>query len=433
MALNELVMVGINHDGAPVETREKLAFPEHERSGFLHSLIKRGVPGAVLLSTCNRVELYAELQAGKDGSILIDFLLDGKEIREIPRGLFYVKTGRELVSHLFRVASGLDSMVLGEPQILGQVKEAYFASRSEGTITTQLNLVFQRALYVARKVRTESRIGREAVTVSYAAFNLARSIFSDVRTKKVLLLGAGEMSRVMASHFYDEGSKNVTVANRTYKRAVEVSSMFGARVVPWEEFPGELVRADLVIASTAASKPVITKEMLLSVMKRRNWEPLLIIDIAVPRNTGEGTGDIDGVYLFNIDDLQENADRGREERRKRALAAERMVEEEVALYGHFLEHGELPRLIESVVERANGIAEAETRALLAKLERPRKSDEELVRRSVMRVVHRLMHGPITQLKRLVLEEERDEAAAIFERFFLEKETGSHRGEEGDRR
>mgnify|MGYP001767025137 CR=1 FL=1 len=427
MALNDLAMAGFNHGQASVETREKLAFGDEERASFLKRLKDSGIPGAVLLSTCNRVELYAELPYETDPLILADLLLESRGVPAEERRLFRARTGREMISHLFRVASGLDSMILGEPQVLGQVKEAYFASRSEGTITTQLNLVFQRAMYVARKVRTESGIGRNPVTVSYAAFNLARSIFSDVGAKKVLLLGAGEMSRIIASHFYDEGSRNITVANRSYEKALEVSSRFDARIVPWEHFPAELSRTDLVIASTAAAKPVITKETLISAMKKRKWEPLLIIDIAVPRNVEEGVGEIDGVYLFNIDDLQKSADRGFEERKRKAVVAERMAEEEVALYGHFLEHGELPRLIERVVEKANEIGEAESAALVSKLGMTGKGEEELVRRSVMKVIHRLMHGPITQLKKLVLEEERDEAAAIFERFFLDRDPDSRPG------
>ena len=433
MALNSLAMTGLNHSEAPVETREKLAFHDEDGRSFLEWLKSRGIPGAVLLSTCNRVELYAELPPGTDPLLLADLILENRGIPVDERKLFRTLTGRDMVAHLFRVASGLDSMILGEPQVLGQVKEAYFASRSGGTITTQLNLVFQRAMYVARKVRAQSGIGRHPVTVSYAAFNLAKSIFSEIGAKRVLLLGAGEMSRIMASHFYDEGSKNVAVSNRTYERALEVSSRFEARIVPWEHFPDELVRTDIVIASTAAAKPVITREMLLSVMKKRKWEPLLMIDIAVPRNIEDGSGEIDGVYLFNIDDLQQSADRGLEERKKRAVVAERMVEEEVALYGHFLEHAELPRLIERVVEKVNEIGESESSALASKLGVAGKGEEELVRRSVMRVVHRLMHGPITQLKKLVLEEERDEAASIFERFYLDRDAGARHdgGSEGE--
>jgi len=433
MALSDLYLIGLNHSSAPVEIRERLAFQENEKSPFLADLKKGGALGAVLLSTCNRVELYADLPPDVKVESVITGMLDNRGIPGVPGGHFYIKSGRDLVTHIFRVASGLDSMILGEPQILGQVKDAYFGARSCGAITTALNLVFQRALFVAKKVRTESGIGRQPVTVSYAAFNLARSIFSELDEKKVLLLGAGEMIRIIASHFYNEGSRNVTVANRTYERALDFSSQFDARVVPWEEFPAALIRADLVITSTAAPRPIITKTMLESVMKARKWEPLLIIDIAVPRDAEESAGEIDGVYLYDIDDLQRTADQGLEERKKKAMLAEQMIEEEVALYGHFLEHRELPRLIESTVERVNEIGEAEIRAILPKMKGAGPEEEELVKKVVFRVVHKLIHSPITQLKKLVLEEDRDEAIEIFERFFLDREPRGSDEDGRDRR
>jgi glutamyl-tRNA reductase len=421
MALSELFLIGLNHASAPVEVRECLAFSEDEKPAFLEGLKSKGVLGAVLLSTCNRVELYLDVPEGLNLEKIIAYMLENRKIPNVPGGHFYIKSGRELVSHIFRVASGLDSMILGEPQILGQVKDAYFSARSGGHITTPLNLVFQRTQYVAKKVRTESGIGRHPVTVSYAAFNLAKSIFSDLDSKKVLLLGAGEMIRIIATHFYNEGSKNVTVANRTYERALEFSIQFDARVSRWEDFPRALLHSDLVITSTAASTPIILKSMMETVMKLRKWEPLLIIDIAVPRDVEEGVADVDGVYLYDIDDLQKVADQGLEERKKRSMLADQMIEEEVALYGHFLEHRELPRIIENVVDRVNEIGENEIRGILPKLGGAGGENEELLRKVVYRVVHKLMHSPITQLKKLVLEEERDDAIEIFERFFLEKE------------
>lgn len=421
MALSELVLVGLNHKTAPVEMRECLAFAEEEKPPFLQELKSKGALGAVLLSTCNRVELYLDLGEGTDVETIMEIILKNRNIEGAAKNHFYVKSGKELVSHIFRVASGLDSMVLGEPQILGQVKEAYFGSRSGAAITTSLNLIFQRSLYVAKKVRTESGIGRRPVTVSYAAFNLAKSIFSELETKKVLLLGAGEMIRIIASHFYNEGSKNVTVANRSYERAEGLASRFSAEIIRWEEFSKALLEADLVISSTAAPQPIMLQPMMETIMKSRKWRPLLLIDIAVPRDVEQKVSEIDGIYLYDIDDLQTVADEGFEERKKRAELAEEMIEEEVALYSHFLEHQELPRLIESVFEKVNDIGEAEIRAILPKLSADREENSRLIRKVVFRVVHKLLHNPVTQLKKLVLEEERDEAIEVFERFFLDKE------------
>lgn len=415
MALSEIFLLGLNHKTAPVEVREKIAFLEEEIPPFLAELKKCGVYGSVLVSTCNRVEIYIDIPKEINPQDLLTFLLKKKEINENMLSHFYLKSGREVVSHLFKVASGLDSMILGEPQIFGQIKDAYFLAKDNGFLSTPLNLIFQRAMYVAKKVRTESGIGTQPVTVSYAAFSLAKTIFSDVSSKKTLLIGAGEMIRIVASHFYDEGSKNIYVTNRTYERAVEFSKIFNANVVKWEDFPKELIKVDIVITSTASPYPIITKALLETIMKIRKWKPLLIIDIAVPRDVEEKAKEIDGLYLYDIDDLQKCADSGLEERKRRAKIAESMIEEEVSLYGHFLEHRELPKLIESLIEEAHKIGENEISNHLTKLKD--KNDEELLRKTVFRVIHKLLHPPITQLKRIVLEEERDEAIEIFERFF----------------
>ncbi len=426
MALSEIFLIGLNHKSAPLDVREKMAFSEEEIVPFLNEIKNEGALGGVLLSTCNRVELYLDLPSSRTPEEFLLYLLKNKNISESMREYFYLKSGRVVVSHIFRISSGLDSMILGEPQILGQVKEAYFLAKDSGNITTTLNLLFQRAMYVAKKVRSESGIGSEPVTVSYAAFNLAKSIFSDVSAKKVLLLGAGEMIRIVASHFYDEGSNNITVSNRTFERAVEFGKVFNAKVIKWEDFPKEIINSDLVITSTASPLPIIKKSLLETVMKIRKWKPLLIIDIAVPRDVERDAKDIDGLYLYDIDDLQQTADKGLEERTRRAKIGERMIEEEVALYGHFLEHRELPKLIESLVEEAHKIGEEEISSVLHKLKV--QEDEEHLRKAVFRVVHKLIHSPITQLKRLVLEEERDEAMEIFERFFLNEKKESKKGE-----
>ena len=427
MALSEIFLIGLNHKSAPLDIREKIAFSEDEIVPFLNEIKREGVLGGVLLSTCNRVELYIDLPSSKKPEDFLLHLLKKKNILESMRKYFYLKSGRDVVSHIFRISSGLDSMILGEPQILGQVKEAYFLAKDSGNITTTLNLLFQRAMYVAKKVRSESGIGSEPVTVSYAAFTLARTIFSDVSAKKVLLLGAGEMIRIVASHFYDEGSNNITVSNRTFERAVEFGKVFNANVIKWEDFPEEIINSDLVITSTASPLPIIKKSLLETVMKIRRWKPLLIIDIAVPRDVEKDAKDIDGLYLYDIDDLQKTADKGLEERKRRAQIGERMIDEEVALYGHFLEHRELPKLIESLVEEAHKIGEEEISSVLHKLKV--QEDEEHLRRAVFRVVHKLIHSPITQLKKLVLEEERDEAMEIFERFFFNEKKESKKVEQ----
>ncbi len=430
MALNEIVLVGLNHKAAPVDVRECVAFPAEEKIPFLRGLKETaGLRGGVLLSTCNRVELYADLEDGDRAPELVDALLASRRVPRNPREYFYTRRGDDLIRHLFGVAAGLDSMILGEPQIFGQVKDAYFLARDGGTLTTRLNLLFQKAFHVAKKVRTETGIGERPVTVSYAAFNLARSIFEDLTTKRILLLGAGEMSRILATHFYESGVRKVTVANRTHENALAFARAFGAEVVPWESFPRALVTSDIVISSTGAPAHIVHRAMMETVMKLRRNASLLLVDIAVPRDIEAAVGGIDGIYLYNVDDLQEVADEGLAERQKKARHAQVLVDGEVELYGRYIEHQELSGLIEGLVTWAGAIQDAEVSEALRKMGDLSPKQEEQLRKAVHRVTHKLLHSPITQLKRLVVEEDADTAIAVFRDLFpMPAERGDEGGE-----
>jgi glutamyl-tRNA reductase len=416
--LSELVLVGLNHRQAPVELRERLAFSEEEKAPFLGRLRDSGrARGAVLLSTCNRVELYADLDESASPRALEQALMEHRSFPPERRDLFYEKRGKEAVHHLFRVASGLDSMVLGEPQILGQVKEAYQLAREGGVVTTPLNLLFQKTFHVAKQVRTQTGIGERPVTISYAAFNLANQIFQDLTTKRILLLGAGEMSRILATHFVESGVREVRVANRTYERAVEFARPFGAAVVPWGEFPKALIQSDIVVASTGSQRPVVLRPMVETVMKLRRWSSLFVIDIAVPRDVEPEVGKLDGVYLYDIDDLQEVADEGLAERQKKASAAEAMIRSELDMYARFLDHAALSEAISSLVAWSTKIQDQEVEEALRRMGSLTPKQEELVRNTARRVVHKLLHSPITRLKRMVLEEDAAEALATFRELF----------------
>jgi glutamyl-tRNA reductase len=416
--LSDLILVGVNHKKTPVELRECLAFSDQEKGPFLEKLRSGGrTKGAVLLSTCNRVELYAELADGVTPDHLIDEVMASREFPRDRRDLFYVQQRKDAVQHLFRVASGLDSMILGEPQIFGQVKDAYFLARDAGAVTTPLNLLFQKAFHVAKQVRTQTGIGERPVTISYAAFNLASSIFEDLSTKRILLLGAGEMSRIVGTHFVESGVKQVRVANRTYEHGVEFARTFGAEVVAWEDFPKALIHSDIVISSTGAPRPIILRPMVETVMKLRRWASLFLVDIAVPRDIEEGVGKVDGVYLYDIDDLQAVADEGLAERQKKATLAESMISSELDLYARFLDHQGLSEVIGGVMAWAGRIQEAEMEEALRKLGDLSPKQQELVRNSVRRVVHKILHAPITQVKRLVLEEETANALNVFRELF----------------
>ncbi len=418
MALNEIVLVGLNHKVAPVEARERLAFQDEEALSFLKGLKGEGaVRGGVLLSTCNRVELYADLGQGETPESLVGTMIKARGLAENARGLFYVKQGRELISHLFSVAAGLDSMVLGEPQILGQVKDAYFLARDGGVLTTPLNLLFQKAFHVAKKVRTETGIGERPVTVSYAAFNLARSIFEDLATKRILILGAGEMSRILATHFFESGVRQVKVANRTLERALAFAKAFGAEVVPWETFPRAMVQSDIVISSTGAPSCIIHEAMMKTVMQLRRNASILLIDIAVPRDVEAAAGKLDGVYLYNVDDLQEAADEGLEQRKRKAEEAGELISSEVEFYERYLEHQELSGIIEGVVAWASEIQETETGEALRRMGDLTPKQQDVLRKAIHRVAHKILHNPITQVKRLVVEEDVSQASDIFRDLF----------------
>lgn len=438
MALSEIVLIGLNHKVASVEVRERLAFSDEEALSFLRGLRDAGaIRGGVLLSTCNRVELYADFGPNGAAETLVNTMLASRGLAEGHRGLFYVKQGRELISHLFGVAAGLDSMVLGEPQILGQVKDSYFLSRDGGVLTTPLNLLFQKAFHVAKKVRTETGIGERPVTISFAAFNLARSIFEDLATKRILILGAGEMSRILATHFFESGIRQVKVANRTYERALTFAKAFGAEVVPWDTFPRAMVQSDIVISSTGAPNCIIHKAMMETVMKLRRNASMLIIDIAVPRDVESSVAKLDGAYLYNVDDLQEVADEGLEQRKQKAEAAGELIASEVEFHERYLEHQELSGIIEGVVTWANTIQEAEMSEALRKIGEITPKQQDVLRKAIHRVAHKILHNPITSVKRLVVEEDVAQAADIFRELFPvqeeQRENGLHPGgsNEGD--
>jgi glutamyl-tRNA reductase len=318
-------------------------------------------------------------------------------------------------------------MILGEPQILGQLKDAYFEARDGGVVSTALNLMFQKTFHVAKLVRTETGIGERPVTVSYAAFNLACNIFESLEEKRVLLLGAGEMMRIVATHFVETGVGKVTVANRTWERAVEFARLFGAEAVPWESFPDALPSSDIVIACTGAQRPVLTRAALERAMEERRWEATFVIDMGVPRDVEPGASDLDGLYLYDIDDLQQVADEGLAERRRKAEHADSLIDEEVELYGRFMAHQELSGAISAVVSWAGGIQEAEIREALHRLGDLNPRQQEVVRNAVRRVVHKILHAPITEVKRLVVEEKDDGALLHFKRLFAQERPRKARG------
>ena len=327
-----LIIVGLSHKTAPVEIREKLSFPSQTIGEPLNRLCTSyGINEGVIISTCNRVEIFAVTQDIEKGLWQVKRFMS--DYHNIPmEGLdehLYTYTSEDAARHIFRVASGLDSMVLGEPQIFGQVKDAYGYALQHRTAGVIINKLFHKAFSVAKRIRTETKIGSSAVSISYAAVELAKKIFGTLEGKSVMLIGAGEMAELAAKHLLSNGVQEIIVANRTYERAIEMAKGFNGTPIMFREFPHYLKRVDIVIASTAAPKYIIRPEQIDEVIKERKNRSMFFIDISVPRNVDPLINNIDNIYLYNVDDLQGVVEANMKERAKEAKAAEVIIDEEI--------------------------------------------------------------------------------------------------------
>ncbi len=362
----KICVLGLSHKTSPVEVREKLAFDRESLSFSLERLVSHpSISEGVILSTCNRVEVYFvsdSVPSGKEAAM--EVLLRGESV---DRSFFYFLHGREAVRHLFLVASGLDSMVLGEPQILGQVKDAYREAVSRGTTSTILNKLFHWAFRTAKLVRRGTRIGESAVSVSYAAFQLAKDIFDRFDDKTLLMVGAGEMVELALKHFVSHGVGNVLITNRTFKRAVELSQEFSGEPIPFEVFKDYLYRADIVLSCTGSSRPILSKKDFEYAMRKRKGRYMFVIDIAVPRDVSPEVSQIDGVYLFDIDDLEDVVEKNLGERKKEAVKAERIVDDEVEKFMGWLAELETVPVIVRVKDFFEKVRKEELEEALSKL------------------------------------------------------------------
>lgn len=404
-----LSLIGLSHHTAPVEVREQIAFTApgvlQNALAYLKEALRGTGSEAVLLSTCNRTELYLatpETLSTDDRMRLLlgargAGLLEG--VDSFPPYLTEKRGGHSVTEHLFRVASGLESMVLGESDIVRQVKTAYSSATEAGLSGTSLNLLFHEALRVAKRARTENDLGRGAFSVGHAAAELAETIFGSLAGRTVLLLGAGVMSETTARHLTSAGAASVLVANRTFDRAARLAELLNGRAVPYEEFPTHLQRADIVIASTSAPHVVVHREMVEGVMRRRRQRPLFLIDIAVPRDIETSVGDIDGVFLYNIDDLQQVVAEDIAERRARAAHAEAMVREEAFSFASRLraQQSATP-LVTEVRAKIHTIAEIELARLKQRL--PHLSDDEwrAIVSTVQSIENKIAHDPTVKIK-----------------------------------
>jgi glutamyl-tRNA reductase len=397
----KLLITGVSHKTAPVEIRECLAFPEATLAGALQKLKScDGVSEAVILSTCNRVEITITSEDGVDPQSIVDAFLS--ETRAVsPERLgphIYRHEGKDAIHHLFRVAASLDSMVVGEPQILGQLKGAYAAAKAEGSLFGWLDGVMARAFSVAKRVRSETGIGQMAVSVSYAAVELARKIFGSLSNRTVMIAGAGKMSELAARHLRRSGASHVFVTNRTHERAVEMAKLFQGTPVEYSRFVTMLPEVDILITSSGAPHYILHKDEMHRVIAARRNKPMFLIDIAVPRNIEPAVNDLDNVFLYDIDDLQEVVNANLRERMKEAEHAEQIVAQEVDRM--------MARLhVQSVTPTIVGLQEGLERIRMSEIERMRRKygpltpeQEEAWEALTRGIINKIAHGPISELR-----------------------------------
>ncbi len=334
--MGEVYALGVNFKTAPVEIREKLACSLKEAENILPQLkTSAGVEELCILSTCNRVELYSYSSTKENVELLLFLFLREKNLEEAKKYMFLLK-GEEAVFHIFKVASSLDSMVVGEPQITAQFKESFQLARRVGTTGKILNRLFEKALRASKRVRVETGISRNAVSVSYAAVELAKKIFGDLKKAKVLLVGAGEMGELAANYLKRVGCQ-IFITNRTYERALKLSHKLGGNALRFEEMEDYLKDMDIIIVSTGAKNYILTQELVKRAMKRRNYDPMFIIDISVPRNVEPAVGRVDEVFLYDIDDLKEVVETNLRDRMKEAKRGEIILWDEVKKFNNWLE------------------------------------------------------------------------------------------------
>ncbi|MBT4557344.1 MAG: glutamyl-tRNA reductase [Nitrospina sp.] len=397
-----LVLVGVNHKATPVEIREKLAFNQVKLEASLEHLVScPEITENIILSTCNRVEIYARVDNTDQGiQLLKDFICD---YHGLSRGsldqYFYSYQDDQAIEHLFRVSASLDSMILGEAQILGQVKDAYSTARALSSTGLVLNQLFEKAFNVAKKVREETGISERGVSISSAAVELAKKIFEDLENHSVMLVGTGEMAELAAKHLISYGVKTVYVASRTYERAASLAETLNGCALDFDAFKEELYRADIVITSTSAPKFIIHKEMIEQAIHKRKNKPIFLIDIAVPRDIAPEVNDLENVYLYDIDDLQNVVNANMEERQKEAENAMEIIKEEVTKFNNWFSTLDAVPTIVEMRNRAEEMRKVEVDKTLKNLAHISEEDQKAIHQLTQSLVNKILHKPTINLKK----------------------------------
>ncbi len=418
-----IVVAGLNYRTAPVSIREKFAFAEGDLPLALKELKEtKSVMECVIVGTCNRTELYVAVDRQPCAHYLRGFI---EKWFGVPRDEYqqhlYVYENEKAIEHLFRVTSGLDSMVIGETQILGQVRDAFLLAQREKTTGVLFNTLFKQAVTMAKRAHFETGIGENPVSVSYAAVELGKRIFGSYANKKVLIIGAGKMSELTVKHLYANGADKVTVVNRTLSRAQELADKFRGVASTMDRLLTHLEEADIVISSTGAAGYVLTAEQVSCILQRRRSRPLFMIDIAVPRDLDPRLGEMPNVFLYDIDNLQSLVNSHLEERRKAAVQIEKMIREEMAAFEQWTKTLGVSPVIQALQTKAATIHEETMDSLMKKLPDLDEHELKVIRKLTKSIVNQMLRDPIVRIKEMAAERHGDDALDMFTKIFALEE------------
>lgn len=425
VSIMHILVVGLNYKSAPVEIRERFAFEASQLPQALNQLRSmKSILECTILSTCNRTEIYVvadQLHTGRH--FTKTFLADWFQL---PKAEFTpyidIREDHHAIEHLFKVTCGLDSMILGETQILGQIKESFFVAQENNATGTIFNQLFKQAVTLAKRAHSETEIGNNAVSVSYAAVELGKKIFGDFSDKHVLILGAGKMSELTAKHLHANGAKKITVINRTEAKAAELAERFLGQARPMEELASALTEADILISSTGAREYVITPELVQRGLKKRKGRPLFMVDIAVPRDLDPALAQFDDIYLYDIDDLQGIVQANLEERKKEAEKIELLIEAEIDEFKNWVNTLGVVPVISALRTKALAIQAETMESIDRKLPDLTERERKVLSKHTKSIVNQLLRDPITRIKELAAEEDAEKTLALFTKMFaLEEE------------
>jgi glutamyl-tRNA reductase len=408
MSEANLILVGVNHKTTPVEIREKLAFTKGKIEESVDRLLNfPDIIEHTILSTCNRVEIYARAN-GQNSAIqsIKQFICDFHGLSAVQlEEHFYSYSNEAAIEHLFRVSSSLDSMILGEAQILGQVKDAYSLAKDLRSTGLVLNQLFEKAFSIAKKVREETGIAERSVSISSAAVELAQKIFDDLENHTVMLVGTGEMAELAAKHLISYGVKTVYVTSRTYERAANLARALNGSALDFEAFKNELYRADIVITSTSASSFIITKDMVAKAIHERKNKPIFFIDIAVPRDIEPDVNDLENVYLYDIDDLHVVVSANMKEREKESETAMHLISQEVNKFNNWLGTLDAVPTIVEIRKRVENIGNQEMERTLKKIPHLSEEDKNIICQMKNSMINKILHKPTIKLKQKTQSED----------------------------